>query len=155
MILDPIQQLLVHYPWALPILGLCSMLLSMFAPMLAGRWPWLAKPLDVLIHVLPAWPGRSDATAKAARAARTPPPLPLSLLCLVLALLGAGCTPGEKQAAKTVLDVGQAVCTETTQQVSTEWVELVCSAIDVADGTAHVFLVHMRPVDAAVMKAKQ
>lgn len=58
------------------------------------------------------------------------------------------CTPGEKQAAKTVLDVADAVCAEVEKGSDNEYVSLVCTAIGAADGASHVFLMRVPRADA-------
>lgn len=139
--------------WGYIIIPLVGWLLSIVAPPLAKRWPRLAPVLDWLLHKLPAAQGAYEKL----RAARTPPKMPgagLPTLMLVLCLAFVGCTPGEKQAVKTVLDVGNAVCAEVSPQTSQEYVDLICSAIGVADGASHIFMVRMRTIDARALASK-
>lgn len=159
MVFDPLVQFVNGHPWFPYVVLLCSYVLSAFAPAIVGRWPWLAKPLDLLMHVLSALPGRVQATQRAALAARAAPKMPggpfvpPAALMMALALLGAGCTAQQKRIAVGVLDVSGAACTQLEKQANSPYIDLACAVTDVATGVVTTFFMRVRPEQAAVLTA--
>lgn len=134
-----------------------AILLAVLTPFTPAIQAWMSEHVAVmtllgmlnviLAHLLPS--------PVAQQGADEPPKAPkLPMFCLCLALLAVGCTGAQKAVARDVLDIGSAVCAEVGPQTSSSYVDLVCSVIDVADGTSHVFLARVRRIDAQALAAK-
>jgi hypothetical protein len=72
-----------------------------------------------------------------------------------LAVLCIECNPTQRQGVKTVLDLGDAACQQIEKGTDSEYVSMLCTAVDIADGAAHTFLARVKRPDAAVLAARK
>lgn len=72
----------------------------------------------------------------------------MKIVGLLAALAVLGCTPSQKQGAKTALDIAGAVCSELGTQDDPAFVQLICSAVDIVDGSKATFFARIKKEDA-------
>jgi hypothetical protein len=148
--LDP-MQILQFASAGLGALYLLTLVVNVFNPLIALRWPRFAAVLSTMGgHVADA---RAELGAiKLARRAPAMPPLPL----LALALLLGGCTAAQvKGTVIASLDGGETACQALETQPEPNWVTFACTVITIADGTSHVFTMKVPKEQAAAFSAKK
>jgi hypothetical protein len=64
------------------------------------------------------------------------------------------CTPAEKAAAKSVLDISGAICTELAVQPEPAWVTFACAVVSVGDAAGPTFLAKVKKEDAPTFAAR-